>query len=107
MILEELLGKIRNSDRVIIREEDGAELFRGYAANQKYKEVSGTRRVKEVSLETEIFRRSKPPAHWQHVCLGERVAAEGISSFSFTDLQMLIYTRITLETAREGAAAGE
>ncbi len=107
MILGELLKKIRNSDRVIIREEDGTELFRGYAANQKYKEVPGTRRVKGLRLETEIFRRTQPPGHWQHVSLGERVAAEGISSFSFADLQMLIYNCIILEADGEGAAEGE
>ena len=99
MTLGEMLKRAVHSDRLIIREADGREIYRGYAACIQYHgEIDPTREVKQFGLETDIFRRENRGKY-----LGGQkepktaVAAESISDFQFSDLEMLIYTRIILE----------
>lgn len=68
------------------------------ACMQYHGEIDPAREVKQFGLETDIFRRENRGKY-----LGGQkepktaVAAESISDFQFSDLEMLIYTRIILE----------
>lgn len=99
MTLGDMLKRAVHSDRLIIREADGREIYRGYVACMQYHgEIDPAREVKQFGLETDIFRRENRGKY-----LGGQkepktaVAAESISDFQFSDLEMLIYTRIILE----------
>lgn len=99
MTLGDMLKRAVHSDRLIIQEADGREIYRGYVACIQYHdEIDAGREVKRFGLETDIFRRENRGKY-----LGGQkepktaVAAESISDFQFSDLEMLIYTRIVLE----------
>lgn len=99
MTLGEMLKRAINSDRLIIQEADGQEIYRGYVACVQYhSEIDVAREVKRFSLATDVFRKENREKY-----LGSQqkpkteVAVDSISDFRFSDLEMLIYTRIILE----------
>ena len=99
MTLGEMLKRAVHSDRLIIQEADGREVYRGYVACIQYHgEIDPAREVKRFGLATDIFRKENREKR-----LGGQkepktaVAVESISDFQFSDLEMLIYTRIILE----------
>lgn len=99
MTLGEMLKRAVHSDRLIIQEADGKEIYRGFVACIQYHgEIDATREVKRFGLATDIFRKENREKY-----LGSQqkpkieVEAESTSDFQFQDLEMLIYTRIVLE----------
>lgn len=99
MTLGEMLKRAVHSDRLIIQEADGREIYRGYVACIQYHgEIDTGREVKRFGLATDIFRKEDRGKY-----LGSQkrpkteVAVESIGDFRFSDLEMLIYTRIILE----------
>lgn len=98
MTLGEMLKRAVHSDRLIIQEADGREVYRGYAACIQYHgEIDPTREVKQFGLATDIFRRENRGKYLGGQKEPKTAVAESISDFQFSDLEMLIYTRIILE----------
>lgn len=99
MTLGEMLKRAVHSDRLIIQEADGREIYRGYVGCIQYHgEIDEAREVKRFGLATDIFRKENREKHLGGQKEPETaVAAEGVSDFQFSDLEMLIYTRIVLE----------
>lgn len=98
MKLEEMLKRMIPSDRLIIREEDGTELYRGYVACLQHYEVDTDREVKCFGLGTDIFRKENRPKRVNFEPYPEeKVDPADIGDFCFSDLEMLIFTRIILE----------
>lgn len=66
MTLGEMLKRAVHSDRLIIREADGREIYRGYVACMQYHgEIDPAREVKQFGLETDIFRRENRGSTWE------------------------------------------
>lgn len=98
MILEEFMKGAVPSGRLIIEDSTG-ELYRGFVACLEYdKKIDRSREVKRHGLSTEIYRREeKKVGAAKYTTDGEEVPVEGISRFSFSDLIMIIYTKVVLE----------
>lgn len=98
MILEEFMKGAVPSDRLIIVDSTG-ELYRGFVACLNYDtKIDRSRKVKEHGLSTEIFRKElKRVGAATYTTQGEKVPVESISEFSFSDLAMMIYTKVVLE----------
>lgn len=99
MTLGDMLKRAVHSDRLIIQEADGREIYRGYVACIQYHdEIDAGREVKRFGMAVDIFRKEN-----REKCLGvwrepkTEVAAESIGDFQFSDLEMMVYTRIVLE----------
>lgn len=85
-----------NSDRLIVREEDGEEIYRGYVANFSYCETDRERTVKQFGLATDIFKKNERDKRMRER-EGIVIPADGTTDFRFSDLEFLIYTRIILD----------
>ena len=97
MILEEFMKEAVPSDRLIIEDSTG-ELYRGFVACLGYTEIDRSREVKRHGLSTDIYRKEeKKVGAAKYMTQGEKVPVEGISEFSFSDLAMMIYTKVVLE----------
>lgn len=96
MTLEEFTKTAEPSDRLIIKDNAGHELYKGFMGCLQYKDIDRSRRVKKHSLHTEIFHKEKKKRYDYMQPLGEEIKAENISDFPFADLEMLIYTLIDL-----------
>lgn len=97
MILEEFMKEAVQSDRLIIEDSTG-ELYRGFVACLGYTEIDRSREVKRHGLSTDIYRKEeKKVGAAKYMTQGEKVPVESISEFSFSDLAMMIYTKVVLE----------
>jgi len=98
VILEEFMKGVVPSDRLIIEDSTG-ELYRGFVACLNYNtKIDRSREVKRHGLSTDIFRKElKKTGAAQYMTEGEKVPAESISEYAFSDLMMKIYTKVTLE----------
>lgn len=97
MILEEFMKEAVPSDRLIIEDSTG-ELYRGFVACLGYTEIDRSREVKRHGLSTDIYRKEeKKVGAAKYMTQGEKVPVESISEFSFSDLAMMIYTKVVLK----------
>lgn len=97
MILEEFLKGATPSDRLIIEDSTG-ELYRGFVACFEYAEIDRNREVQRHGLSTDVHKKEKKKAgKVEYVEPGRKVPVENISEFSFSDIAMMIYTKIVLE----------
>lgn len=97
MILEEFMKEAVPSDRLIIEDSTG-ELYRGFVACLGYTEIDRSREIKRHGLSTDIYRKEeKKVGAAKYMTQGEKVPVESISEFSFSDLAMMIYTKVVLE----------
>ena len=98
MILEEFMKGAVPSERLIIEDSTG-ELYRGFVACLEYdKKIDRSREVKRHGLSTDIHRKEQKRAGAaMYKTPGEKVPVESISEFAFSDLEMMIYTRVVLE----------
>lgn len=97
MILEEFMKGAVPSERLIIEDSTG-ELYRGFVGCLGYAEIDRNREVKRHGLSTDIHRKEeKKVGAAKYMTQGEKVPVESISEFSFSDLAMMIYTKVTLE----------
>ena len=97
MILEEFMKGAVPSERLIIEDSTG-ELYRGFVACLEYdKKIDRSREVKR-HVSTDIYRKEeKKVGAAKYMTQGEKVPVESISEFSFSDLAMMIYTKVVLE----------
>lgn len=97
MTLEEFIKGAVPSDRLIIEDSTG-ELYRGFVACMGYTEIDRSREVKRHGLSKDIRRREeRKTGAAKYMTTGEKVPPESISEFSFSDLTMMIYTKVVLE----------
>lgn len=98
MILEEFMKEAVPSERLIIEDSTG-EIYRGFVACLDYdKKIDRNREVKRHGLSTDIHRKEeKKVGAAKYMTQGEKVPVESISEFSFSDLAMMIYTKVVLE----------
>ncbi len=97
MILEEFIKEAVPSDRIIIEDSTG-ELYRGFVACLEYKRIDTNRKIKQHGLSTDIHRKEqKTTGAAAYMIPGEKVAMDSISQFCFTDITMMIYTKVVLE----------
>ena len=97
MILEEFMKEAVPSDRLIIEDSTG-ELYRGFVACLGYTEIDRSREIKRHGLSTDIYRKEeKKVGAAKYMTQGEKVPVESISEFAFSDLAMMIYTKVVLE----------
>lgn len=97
VILEEFMQGAVPSDRLIIEDSTG-ELYRGFVACLGYTQIDRSRKIKRHGLSTDIHRKEEVKAGAaKYMTAGEKVPVESISDFSFSDLAMMIYTKVVLE----------
>lgn len=96
--LEQLIRIMIPSDRLIVENNEGKELYRGYVGCMEHIEFPIGCRVKRFGLSTNIFRKEKVrKGAMVYTELKEEVNADHISDFLFSDLAMEIFTRVVLE----------
>ena len=98
MILEEFIKEAVPSDRLIVEDSTG-ELYRGFVACLDYNtEIDRSREIKRHGLSADIYKKEKKKIGVAaHIELGEKVPVENISEFPFSNLVMMIYTKVVLE----------
>lgn len=95
--LEQIISKMVDSERLLIVDETGQELYRDFVANVEQSGLDKTKLVTDLRLLTNVFRRGK---------LGERipqpekveVKMDNPTAYSFSDLEFIIYIKITLKS---------
>lgn len=98
MTLNEFIETAVASDRLLVKDSQGNELYRGFTDCLQYQGVDGKRKVKKHGLATEIYtsiNMKKGISVWKE--LGERVPEENTSLYKYSDLQMMIFIEVVLE----------
>lgn len=98
MKLNDFIKTAINSDHLLILDSNGKELYRGFIGCLKYRNIDGERKVKQHGISTEVYTTKtmkKGVAVWKEQ--GERVPEENTSLYKYSDLQMLVFTKIVLE----------
>ena len=95
--LREFLEAHTPSDRLLIIDSAGNEIYRGFVGCIQYGNINGNMEIRQFGLGTDIFKKGKKGRFDFITPLGEEVKVENVSSFSFSDLSMWIYTRVVLE----------
>lgn len=93
--LDQILERMIRSERLLIVDETGKELYKGFVANFEPCTVGNLREVKEVKLATRTFRREK----MTRIPEKERVEIQenDLADYSFYDVEFFIYQKITLK----------
>lgn len=97
MTLNEFLQVHTPSDRLVVMDNAGNEIYRGFVACMRHENIDGSRKIKRFGVGTEIFRRGKESRFDYATPLGEAVKIENVSAFSFSDLALRVYTKVVLE----------
>lgn len=101
--LGQLIERMIPSDRLIVEDEAGKEIYKGYVGCVQHIELETKRYVKKFGLATNIFRKEiKRMGARIETAPGEEVSVENISEFGFADLVMQIFTRVILEQEVNG-----
>lgn len=98
MTLNDFIKTAINSDRLLIQDSNGNELYRGFIGCLQYRDIDGERKVKQHGISTEVYTTKtmkKGVAVWKEQ--GERVTEENTGLYKYSDLQMLVFTKIVLE----------
>lgn len=98
MTLGEIVEKMIPSDRLIVTNSDKAELYRGYVENFRYSTADRSHEVAKIQLATDIFlKKNREKELGSQKVLTPQMPVESISDYAFSDLEILIFTKITLE----------
>ena len=98
MTLNDFIKTAINSDRLLIQDSNGKELYRGFIGCLQYRDIDGEREVKQHGISTEIYTTrtvKKGVAVWKEQ--GGRIPEENTSLYKYSDLQMLVFIKIVLE----------
>lgn len=96
MTLQEMIKKLIPSNRLIVATEDGEELYRGYAANWQYSKDKINAPVVKFGIYTDTFRRNIRESRLMQT-EKQLVEVDNYTDFAFTDLEIVIYTKITIK----------
>lgn len=91
----DIIERMIPSDRIIV-ESDGTEIYRGYVANIRKEKTEGLI-IKQIGLCTHVFRRKETARYIHMQALGEEVSPEHVNDLVFSDLEMIIYTKVIVE----------
>lgn len=91
----DIIGRMIPSGRIIIV-SDGNEIYRGYVANIRKENMKGFA-IKQIGICTHVFRKEKKARYINTPALGEEVSPEHVNDLEFSDLEMIIYTKIVVE----------
>lgn len=102
MTVKEYISSVLNSDRIILLDGKGTEVFRGYAAILKYHNGAAEYmncEIKQHKISTEVFRKEYLKG-WlkKEYEIGEAVPVEDTGILKFADLAMMSYHQIELQT---------
>lgn len=98
MTLNDFLETATNSDRLLINDSEGNELYRGFVGCMEYQDIDGERRVMQHGISTEVYTAKtmkKGVAVFKEQ--GKSVPEENTSLYRYSDLQMLVFIKIVLE----------
>lgn len=98
MTLNDFVKTAINSDRLLVQDSSGKELYRGFIGCLQYRNIDGEREVKQHGILTEIYTTrsmKKGVAVWKK--LDERVPEENTKLYKYFDLQMMVFIKIILE----------
>lgn len=98
MTLNDFVKAAINSDRLLVMDGNGKELYRGFIGCLQYQDIDGEREVKQCGISTEIYTTrtmKRGAAVWKEQ--GERVPEENTGLYKYSDLQMLVFIKIILE----------
>jgi hypothetical protein len=98
MTLNDFMKTAVNSDRLLVQDSSGKELYRGFIGCLQYRDVDVEREVKQCSISTEVYTTrimKRGVAVWKEQ--GERVPEENTSLYNYSDVQMLVFIKIVLE----------
>jgi hypothetical protein len=99
-----MIDKMRLSDRLIVQDEEDTELYRGFAASTIYKELPREAEVTGFGLHTDTFRRLPEATNVKQMAERRKMEPERIelppgceTDFRFSDLEVVIYTKIKIK----------
>ena len=98
MTLNDFMKTATNSDRLLINDSEGNELYRGFVGCMEYQGIDGKRKVKQHGISTEVYTTNtmkKGVAVFKEQ--GKRVPEEETNLYKYSDLQMMIFLKIVLE----------
>lgn len=98
MTLNEFMETAINSDRLLVQDSSGNELYRGFIGCLQYQGIDGERNVEQHGISTEVYTKinmKKGLSKWTE--LGERVPEGNTSLYRYSDLEMLVFTKVILE----------
>lgn len=98
MTLNDFIKTAVNSDRLLVQDSNGNELYKGFVGCLQYQAINGEREVKQHGVATETYtakNMKRGLAAWTEP--GQRVTKEDTSLYKYTDLQMLVFLKIVLE----------
>lgn len=93
--LFDIIERMIPSDRIIVV-SDGTEIYRGYVANIRKEKTEGLI-IKQIGLCTHVFRKKETARYIHMQALGEEVSPEHVNDLVFSDLEMIIYTKVIVE----------
>lgn len=92
MILFEFLEKLAPSDRVIIIDQRGRELYKGFGTSGNYVHVDQSLEVSNYSIAVETYKRRKAREE------REQIIIEPDSMYAFSDIEIHIFLKIVVNT---------
>lgn len=102
LYLGDVLDSITPSDRVLVLNAAKQVVYRGYAANAAYSNVSRQRKVKRFGIAMETYRATDKMWDWEKTDkLPEQVPVEQFSEYKVEQLQHILYIRIELKSEFE------
>jgi hypothetical protein len=96
MNLKEMVNTMMPSDRLIVKDTYGEELYRGYAANYDNTQKQALRAVQCHQISVDITKRMPEQKLTKRRPQGEPVPEGRVHEYKFKDLDMKIYTKITI-----------
>lgn len=98
MTLKEFTETAIDSNRLLVQDSRGNELYRGFIGCLQYQDIDEKREVQQHGISTEVYttkNMKKGLAEWKEQ--GERVQEENTSLYKYSDLQMMVFIKVILE----------
>lgn len=95
MILKDYLDKLTPSDRLLVVDKDGNELFKGYGTHGKYVHTDMNAEVLGIGITTETFKKDKSADSER----AERLhAVDPDNDYRYNNIEVRIYNKVTVAT---------
>lgn len=100
LLLGQVLKPMVNSQRLLIVDENGKELYRGFVANLVHSSVNRYLQVKEINLLADVFTKAK---RTERLPATEKllIPREKLLEFRFADLDCVVYQKIVVTNEME------
>lgn len=97
MTIGEMVLMMVPSDRLIIQDNTSKEIYRDYVANFSQSGIDTNRNVRLFGIATDIFKKKQETRILMNRDVKWSIPLDGISRFRFSDLEMLIFTKVVLD----------